>query len=188
MSNQDAPETTVKALLGDITKLEVDAVINAANRALMGGGGVDGAIHRVGGPSILDECRRIISERGPLRTGEAVITGAGELPSRHVIHTVGPIWNETKAEQGVEHLASCYRESMNVAALHDCRTIAFPCISTGAYGFPNGLAARTAIGTVKDWISNRPGELTEIIFVCFNSSDFSLYKAGLAWHAGQERE
>ncbi|MEX1092676.1 MAG: macro domain-containing protein, partial [Acidimicrobiia bacterium] len=139
-------------------------------------------------PSILDECRRIVSERGPLPTGEAVITGAGELPARHVIHTVGPIWNEAKPDQGVDLLESCYRESMNVAVLNDCRTIAFPCISTGAYGFPTGLAAATAIVTVKDWISNNPGELSEVTFVCFDSSSFRLYEARLAWDEEQKRK
>lgn len=145
----------------------------------MGGGGVDGAIHRVGGPSIRDECQQIVSERGPLNTGEAVITGAGHLPSRHVIHTVGPIWNEAKATEGIDLLASCYEESMNLAAMNDCRTIAFPSISTGAYGFPIGLAASTAINTVRDWISNQPVALSEITFVCFDSSNYHLYRAGL---------
>lgn len=180
MSSRDAPQTTLKTLMGDITTLEVDAVVNAANRTLMGGGGVDGAIHRVGGPSIKDECRQIVSERGPLPTGEAVITGAGRLPARYVIHTVGPIWNEAKPEQGVDLLASCYRESMNLAVINDCRTIAFPCISTGAYGFPTGLAASTAMNTVRDWISENPGGLSEITLVCFDSSNFNLYRAGLA--------
>ncbi len=178
----------MNAFMGDITTLELDAVINAANRVLMGGGGVDGAIHRVGGPSILEECQQIVSERGPLNPGEAVITGAGRLPSQHVIHTVGPMWNETKPELGIDLLASCYRESMNLAATNECRTIAFPCISTGVYGFPTGLAATTAITTVKDWINNRPGELSEVIFVCFDSSNFHLYRAGLARDEEQKRE
>mgnify|MGYP002623981319 CR=1 FL=1 len=174
------PETTLKVILGDITELEVDAIVNAANRALAGGGGVDGAIHRVGGPSILEECQRIISERVVLNTGEAVITGAGALPSRYVIHTVGPVWNDAKPEEGIDLLASCYRESLQLAAANDCETIAFPSISTGAYRFPSGLAASTAVGTVRDWISIHPGDLSEITFVCFNPSDLRLYQAQLA--------
>lgn len=179
-------ETSLKALMGDITELEVDAVVNAANRALMGGGGVDGAIHRVGGPAIQEECRQIVAERGPLNAGEAVITGAGQLPAQQVIHTVGPIWNEAKPEQGASLLASCYRESMTLAAANDCRTIAFPCISTGVYRFPTGLAAATALDTVRDWISDKPGELAEVTFVCFSSSSYHLYRAGLASDEGRQ--
>lgn len=180
MTSGDAPSATSLHLrLGDITSLEVDAVVNAANSSLMGGGGVDGAIHRAGGPAIRAECARMVSERGPLGVGEAVITGAGSLPARHVIHTVGPIWHEVTPEEGVRLLASCYRESLERAKANDCATIAFPCISTGAYGFPVGLAATTALKTVRDWVDQNPGELSEVSFVCYDSMNYHLYQAGL---------
>jgi O-acetyl-ADP-ribose deacetylase (regulator of RNase III) len=172
--------TVLRAIEGDITKLEVDAIVNAANPSLMGGGGVDGAIHRQGGASIRAECQKIVVERGPLPTGQAVITGAGALPARHVIHTVGPIWSETGPAEGVELLASCYRHSLDLAAEHGCRTVAFPCISTGAYGFPTDLAADTAIEAVREWVARHPGAVEEVTFVCFDQANLDLYRAGLA--------
>ncbi|MEX1092567.1 MAG: O-acetyl-ADP-ribose deacetylase [Acidimicrobiia bacterium] len=171
--------TSLQAQMGDITKIEVDALVNAANTSLIGGGGVDGAIHREGGDSIRSECQEIVAAQGPLEVGQAVITGAGRLPARYVIHTVGPIWHEVAPEEGTRLLASCYSESLGLAVANDCETVAFPCISTGAYGFPIGLAATTAIRTVQKWVAARPGELSEVLFVCFDSSNLHLYRAGL---------
>lgn len=129
---------------GDITTLDIDAIVNAANSSLLGGGGVDGAIHRAGGPQILEECRELRRTRFPggLPTGEAVRTSSGRLPARHVIHTVGPIWGQD--DDAASLLASCYRRSIEVAAVHGCASIAFPAISTGIYGYPKAEAARTA--------------------------------------------
>ena len=171
--------TTITVVQGDITRLQVDAIVNAANSSLMGGGGVDGAIHRVGGNSILAECREIVRERGALPTGEAVITGAGRLPARHVIHTVGPIWHRVGPEEAVERLASCYRNSLDLAASNKCMTVAFPNISTGVYGFPLQLAAVTAIDAVAGWVANRPDGVTEVTFVCFDPENYDLYRAEL---------
>ncbi len=135
---------------GDITKVEVDAIVNAANASLMGGGGVDGAIHRGGGPAILEECTKLREERYPdgLPTGEAVATTAGDLPARWVIHTVGPVYSRSEDRGGL--LASCHREALRVADELGARTVAFPAISTGAFGYPPHLAAPTAIAAVRD--------------------------------------
>jgi O-acetyl-ADP-ribose deacetylase len=175
-----APPTALRVWMGDITRLEVDAIVNAANSSLMGGGGVDGSIHREGGPSIRAECQRIVAEHGPLNVGEAVVTGAGRLPASHVIHTVGPIWHEVSPEEGGRLLASCYRSCLDVARASGVATIAFPAISTGAYGFPVGLAASTALKTVKGWIADQHGALAEVTFVCYDSTNFYLYRAGVA--------
>lgn len=172
--------TTLRTRLGDITEVEVDAIVNAANSSLMGGGGVDGAIHRAGGPAILEECKEIVARQGPLPTGRAVITGAGRLPARHVIHTVGPIWGEVDRDTAVSLLASCYTQSLDLAAANQCRSVAFPCISTGAYGFPSELAAVTALGAVRGWVDSNPGRVDEVIFVCFGRDDYLLYEEGLA--------
>jgi O-acetyl-ADP-ribose deacetylase (regulator of RNase III) len=142
---------------GDITVLAVDAIVNAANSSLMGGGGVDGAIHRAGGPAILDACRRIRADRYPdgLPTGEAVETTAGRLPARYVIHTVGPVWHGgTSGEEAL--LASCYRKSLELAARLELRSIAFPAISTGVYGYPREKAARVVWKTLKDYFASFP--------------------------------
>lgn len=138
---------TLRLLLGDITTQEVDAVVNAANSGLLGGGGVDGAIHRAGGPAILEECRAIVSERGRLPPGQAVITTGGNLPARHVIHAVGPVW-QGGGRGEAETLASAYRESLELAGQHGLRRVAFPSISTGAYGYPFEPASEVALGTV----------------------------------------
>jgi O-acetyl-ADP-ribose deacetylase (regulator of RNase III) len=119
-------------LKGDITKIKTDAIVNAANSSLMGGGGVDGAIHRAGGPAIMEDCRKIIARQGRCATGEAVITTAGNLPARYVIHTVGPVWNGGKYDEEIK-LANCYRNSLRLAIENHCKTIAFPNISTGIY-------------------------------------------------------
>jgi O-acetyl-ADP-ribose deacetylase (regulator of RNase III) len=142
----------MKLIKGDITKLDVDAVVNAANSSLMGGGGVDGAIHRVGGPAILEECRKIVNRQGGCATGAAVITTGGNLPASFVVHTVGPVWHGgSKGEAG--KLADCYRNSLKLAAENGCRTIAFPNISTGVYGFPKEAAAKIAVETVSEYLA-----------------------------------
>lgn len=161
---------------GDITVAGVDAIVNAANRELVPGGGVDGAIHAGGGPAIADEISRIRAERGPLANGEAVITTGGDLEARHVIHTAGPIWGEMSEYEAVQDLAACYHNSLDVAAANDCRSIAFPNISTGVYGFPLRLAAETAVTAVRTWVEENPDSLDEIVFVCFNDENHALYE------------
>jgi O-acetyl-ADP-ribose deacetylase (regulator of RNase III) len=168
--------TGLTATHGDITTLEVDVIVNAANSSLMGGGGVDGAIHRVGGPAIREECEVIVARQGRLPVGEAVITTAGNLPARHVIHTVGPIWGSMTEEEAVRLLASCYRSSLGVAGDAGASTIAFPNISTGAYGFPKQLAATTAVDTVRGWVASRPEVLDEVVFVSFDSESQRIYQ------------
>ncbi|MBE0617112.1 MAG: O-acetyl-ADP-ribose deacetylase [Proteobacteria bacterium] len=162
---------------GDITAQAVDAVVNAANSSLLGGGGVDGAIHRVGGPAILQECRAIVRDIGRLEPGRAVITTGGNLPARYVIHTVGPIWGGgTRGEPGV--LASAYRESLRLAETTGIKTVAFPSLSTGAYGYPLREAARVALGTVADHL--RAGSaLEEVRFVLFSAVDLETYEEAL---------
>ena len=168
------------AVQGDITAIAVDAIVNAANSRLAGGGGVDGAIHAAGGPSILEERRRIVAEHGPLPTGRAVATGAGMLPARLVIHTVGPIWGQVGEGEAVELLRSCYRASLDLAVANDCRTISFPAISTGVYGFPKDLAARTAVAAVREWVARSPGAMDRVMFVCFGADDLEHYRRELA--------
>lgn len=164
----------ISILKGDITKLSVDAIVNAANTQLKGGGGVDGAIHRAGGPQILEECRQIISRQGRCNTGEAVITSAGRLPAKYVIHTVGPYWNGGKRNEE-QLLANCYLNSLNLAIQHHVRTIAFPNISTGVYHFPKPLAADIAVKTVQDFL-NQNDFIEELIFVCFDEENLKLYE------------
>lgn len=159
---------------GDITNEEVDAIVNAANPSLMGGGGVNGAIHRAGGPSILEECKKIVASQGRLPTGKAVITTGGNLRARYVIHTVGPIWHGGK-EGEEELLRSCYKESLRVAIDNGCKSIAFPSISTGAYGYPVNLACQVAIKALIDLL--KPGiSIHEVRFILFDSATFSAYK------------
>ncbi|MDV6167295.1 O-acetyl-ADP-ribose deacetylase [Flavobacterium sp. DG1-102-2] len=164
----------IKLVKGDITKIEADAIVNAANSSLLGGGGVDGAIHRAGGKAILDECVAIRNRQGGCSTGEAVVTTAGNLPSNYVIHTVGPVWNGDKAEKE-ELLANCYRNSLRIAINNSIQTIAFPNISTGIYHFPKDNAARIAIETVQDFLTKNES-ITEVIFVCFDDENYDLYK------------
>ena len=159
---------------GDITKQKVDAIVNAANSSLMGGGGVDGAIHRAGGPAILEDCRKIIAKQGSCKTGEAVITTAGNLPAKFVIHTVGPVWNNGKNNEA-EKLANCYRNSLHLALENKIESIAFPNISTGIYGYPKKDAAAIAIKTVLDLLQNNPA-LPKVYFVCFDEENFSIYQ------------
>ena len=158
---------------GDITKQEVDAIVNAANESLLGGGGVDGAIHRAGGPAILEECRRL----GGCATGDAKATTAGDLPARHVIHTVGPVWQGGDANED-ELLSSCHRRSLEVAAELTCRTIAFPAISTGVYRFPIERAARIALGTTRDALDDHP-QIDEVRFVLFSDEHLQSFQQHL---------
>lgn len=159
---------------GDITKLEVDAIVNAANESLLGGGGVDGAIHRAAGPGLLEECRRI----GGCPTGEARITGGYRLPARHVIHTVGPVWRGGGAGER-ELLASAYRSTLELARENGLRSLAFPAISTGAYGFPKDEAARIAVATVRDFVTAHPQALDLVIFCCFDESCMQAHRRAL---------
>lgn len=159
---------------GDITSLDVDAIVNAANNTLLGGGGVDGAIHRAAGPKLVVEC--LLLNGCP--TGEAKITRGYNLKARHVIHTVGPIWSGGgKNEENL--LAGCYRRSLRLALENNIRTIAFPAISTGAYRFPKDLAARIAVTETRDFLRDNP-ELEKVIFVCFDQAAFNVYKAALS--------
>jgi O-acetyl-ADP-ribose deacetylase (regulator of RNase III) len=161
----------IEISLGDITKLKVDAIVNAANTSLLGGGGVDGAIHRAAGPELLDECRKI--EGCP--TGESRITGGHRLPARHVIHTVGPVW--TGGGEGEPALLeSCYANSLRLAAEQEIQSMAFPCISTGVFGYPKDLACDIAVSTVTKWLrgNERPGYIT---FCCYSKADKLLYEA-----------
>ena len=168
----------IQLIKGDITKIKVDAIVNAANSSLLGGGGVDGAIHRAGGPAILEECRAIRAKQGGCPTGEAVITTAGKLPAKYVIHTVGPVWfNGNKGER--ELLASCYRNSLQLAVENGVKSIAFPNISTGIYHFPKPEAAEIAIETVQRFLANDKS-LENVFFVCFDDENFTLYKMNLA--------
>lgn len=162
----------IEVVKADITTLDVDAVVNAANSSLLGGGGVDGAIHRKGGPDILAACHAIRNRQGGCPAGEAVITTAGNLPARFVIHTVGPIWNG--GDDGEHHvLARCYHSSLAIAVAHDLRTIAFPNISTGVYGFPKEAAAQVAIRAVREF--KAPGRPEHIMFVCFDDENYDIY-------------
>lgn len=158
---------------GDITRETVDAIVNAANSGLLGGGGIDGAIHRAGGPHILEECRAIVARQGGCPTGEAVITGAGNLRARYVIHTVGPVWGG--GERGEPTLlTSAYRNSLALAAKHDLRTIAFPSISTGAFSYPIYLAAPIALSVARDYALAH-ATLSEIRFVLFSPDTFRAF-------------
>jgi O-acetyl-ADP-ribose deacetylase (regulator of RNase III) len=161
---------------GDITRQRVDAIANAANQGLVGGGGVDGAIHRAGGPSIMAECDHIRRERGGCPTGTAVITTAGDLPAKAVIHTAGPRWRGGNRGEA-ELLASCYRNCLDLAERSGHRTIAFPSISTGIYGYPIEEAARVAIATVGGRLTVAPGRFDEVRFVLFSPRDLAVYVA-----------
>ncbi len=163
---------------GDIARLPVDAIVNAANATLLGGGGVDGAIHRAAGPALLEECRAL----GGARTGEAKITRGHRLPARHVIHAVGPVWHGGERGED-EALASCYRAAMRLAAEHGLRSIAFPAISTGAYGFPLERATRIAVDEVKAaLLGGSPVE--RVLFCCFSAEDRGVYERVLDEVAG----
>ena len=158
---------------GDITRVTADAIVNAANSTLLGGGGVDGAIHRAGGPEILEACKEIRARQGMCPPGEAVITTAGKLPAKYVIHTVGPIWRSGEADEP-QILASCYRTSLQLALEHNCKTIAFPNISTGVYGYPKNKAAVIAVNTVTTFLKENTIP-EQVIFVVFDAENYNLY-------------
>ena len=162
--------TTLDFIQGDITKVAADAIVNAANSRLAGGGGVDGAIHRAGGPSILEECRRI----GGCPTGSAVATGAGNLPAKWVFHAVGPVYHGK--EKDVEQLASCHLKCLDLALEKGCRSIAFPALSTGAYGYPVPEASVIAVGAVHGWLINHPGMIDRVMFVLFDADTHQAYQ------------
>jgi O-acetyl-ADP-ribose deacetylase (regulator of RNase III) len=170
-------QTTLQALKADITQLPVDAIVNAANSSLLGGGGVDGAIHRAGGPAILEDCRRIVAKQGGCKTGEAVITTAGRLPAKFVIHTVGPVWNGGH-KQEAEKLANCYRNALQLAVENGCKSVAFPCISTGVYGYPIAAAAKVAVAAVKAFLEENEG-LEKVVMVCFDEVNHEAIQAAL---------
>lgn len=161
---------------GDITKIKADAIVNAANSSLLGGGGVDGAIHRAGGKSILEECMAIRAKQGGCATGQAVITTGGNLPSKYVIHTVGPIWNDNDQAKMMQLLLDCYYNSLDLAVNHIIRTIAFPNISTGIYRFPKLLAANVAINACREFLQNHPDTIDQLMFVCFDEENYRIYE------------
>lgn len=173
MTGRAAP--AVEAVRGDITRQDVDAIVNAANTSLLGGGGVDGAIHRAAGPGLLEECRRI----GGCPTGDARITGGYRLPARHVIHAVGPRWKGGGRGES-ELLAGCYRSALGLAVDHGLRTIAFPSISTGAYGYPVEAASLVAVAAVWGRLRKDPGPLELVRFVLFSDEDLEVYRAALS--------
>lgn len=167
----------IEVLKGDITKITVDVIVNAANTSLLGGGGVDGAIHRAGGQIILEDCRKIIAKQGGCKTGEAVITRAGNLNAKFVIHTVGPVWNGGNKNEKQE-LTDCYAKSMQLAIDNNCTSVAFPCISTGIYRFPTNEAAKIAVSTVVKLLLVND-KIEKIIFVCYDDDNFHFVKGNL---------
>ncbi|MBV7274744.1 O-acetyl-ADP-ribose deacetylase [Clostridium sp. PL3] len=169
----DINKTQVKVIKGDITKHKVDAIVNAANSSLLGGGGVDGAIHRVGGKEILEECIKIRNKQGGCKTGEAVITTGGNLDAKYVIHTVGPIWQDGNAGE-VKLLEMCYENSLKLAVDNNIKSIAFPNISTGVYRFPKTLASEIAIKSVKGFLLEDE-VIQKVIFVCFDDENYKIY-------------
>ncbi len=164
----------IKLIKGDITKIAADAIVNAANSSLMGGGGVDGAIHKAAGRQILEECKMIIAKQGSCPTGEAVITAAGKLAAHYVIHTVGPVWHGGKNNEE-QQLANCYNNSLHLALANNCHTVAFPNISTGIYHFPKQMAAGIAVRTVSGFLTQHK-KLKTVIFVCFDDVNYNLYE------------
>ena len=175
--------TTLFVTQGDITRQGTDAIVNAANSSLMGGGGVDGAIHRTGGPAILEECKQIVARQGRLPTGKAVITTGGNLAAKHVIHTVGPVWHGGGKDEA-ELLESAYRESLKLAAGNNLASVSFPSISTGAYGYPVEQAAGVALTTVIAFLREKMTSVKEVVFVLFDSRTYEAYVAALREVAG----
>ena len=174
---------SLSAIKGDITRQETDAIVNAANTGLMGGGGVDGAIHRAGGPAILEDCKRIVARHGKLPTGQAVITSGGNLKAKYVIHTVGPVWRGgDNGEPGL--LASAYRESLELAADKNLTSVSFPSISTGVYSYPVSQAAQIAVCTVINFLRGHNGSIREVVFVLFDDKTFNVYASAIAEASG----
>lgn len=167
-------KTSLQIIQGDITRVQTGAIVNAANTSLLGGGGVDGAIHRAGGPAILQECIQIREKQGGCLVGEAVITTAGDLQADYVIHTVGPIWNGGHMQER-QLLANCYRNSLLLAVQNNVKAIAFPNISTGVYHFPKKEAAEIAVEEIKKFISH-DHTIESILFVCFDNENYSIYE------------
>lgn len=168
----------IEVIQSDITKINVDAIINAANSSLMGGGGVDGAIHRAGGPSILEECETIIQKIGKLPTGEAVATTAGNLPAKFVIHTVGPIYGRHPDREDIL-LANCYVNSLKLAAEKGCKTVSFPNISTGVYRFPKTKAAKISLNAIYSFLKEN-STINKILLVCFDKENYNLLNEELS--------
>lgn len=167
-------KTEISLLHGDITGVEVDAIVNAANRSLSGGGGVDGAIHRAAGPALAEACRNYTSVNGPIETGAAITTAAGKLPAKAVIHTAGPVYSN--APQDPLLLAACYRNALQEAVDHNFRSVAFPAVSTGVYGYPKKPAAAIAVRTVMEFINAHPEALDRVIFVLFSRDALNIYR------------
>ncbi|WP_461257885.1 O-acetyl-ADP-ribose deacetylase [Treponema sp. R80B11-R83G3] len=165
----------IQVILGDITRQAVDAIVNAANESLLGGGGVDGAIHSAAGRELELACRKIHEEKGGCKTGDAVITTGGNLPAKFVIHTVGPVWHGGKQHEA-ELLSSAYLSSLRLAAENGIKTVAFPNISTGIFGFPKEQAAKIAVSVVADFLNNNKTSVESVIFVCFERENFEIYK------------
>ena len=165
----------IEVIFGDITKVKADAIVNAANTSLLGGGGVDGAIHRVGGKIILEECQKIRDRQGGCKVGQAVVTSAGKLPAKFVIHAVGPVWNGGNNDE-INLLRSAYYQSLCLAVENDVKVIAFPNISTGIYRFPKEQAAQIAIKTIEDFLSNS-SKIEKVILVCFDIENYNIYNS-----------
>jgi O-acetyl-ADP-ribose deacetylase (regulator of RNase III) len=176
-------ETEISIVQGDITRQATDAIVNAANSSLMGGGGVDGAIHRAGGPAILEECKKIVARQGRLPTGKAVITMGGNLKARYVLHTVGPIWHGGSRNEA-KLLESAYYECLNLATENKLASISFPSISTGAYGYPVDEAAKVAISTVVSFLKEQATSLKDVVFVLFDARTYESYRRALQEVAG----
>jgi O-acetyl-ADP-ribose deacetylase (regulator of RNase III) len=172
-------ETLLQAIQGDITREKVDAIVNAANSSLMGGGGVDGAIHRAGGPAIVEECRQIVSEQGRLSAGKSVITTGGKLPAKYVIHTVGPVWRGGSGGEEAT-LASCYTQCLKLATANQIKSISFPAISTGVYGYPLDPAARTAMDSVINYLNSNSTTVKQVRFVLYDTNAYNVYVAEFA--------
>jgi len=188
MENQAIEVTVNQAKLriiqGDITQQATDAIVNAANPGLMGGSGVDGAIHRAGGPAILEECKQIVARQGRLPTGKAVMTTGGNLKAKYVIHTVGPIWHGgNKGEPDL--LASAYQQSLKIAAENNLNSVSFPSISTGAYGYPVNQASEVALDAVITFLTHSTASLREVVFVLFDSRTLGVYSSALREIAGK---
>lgn len=179
-------KTKVSIIQGDITRQATDAIVNAANPSLMGGGGVDGAIHRAGGPAILEECKKIVAKQGRLPTGKAVITTGGNLKAKYVIHTVGPVWHGGRRNEP-ELLKSAYYECLRLATESGLASVSFPSISTGAYGYPVDEAARIAVITVLSFLKEQATSLKEVVFVLFDSRTYESYLLALQEAIGRSK-